>query len=93
MADENTKELHRAKRGVAILAACIVETLNETDHSFKERFLAKLGEGHADRAARLGHRRATIQFLAASLPPGSAESWWDAGQIDQARGRAEMRQF
>ena len=35
-------DLHRAKRGVAILATCIVETLNESDPTFKDRFLTTL---------------------------------------------------
>jgi hypothetical protein len=33
-------DLHRAKRGVAALVTCLVQTLNETDPSFHERFLA-----------------------------------------------------
>lgn len=37
-----TTDLHRAKRGTAILAACIVQTLNESDPSFEERFLERL---------------------------------------------------
>lgn len=35
-------DLHRSKRGVAILAACIVQTLNESDPSFEERFLERM---------------------------------------------------
>jgi len=45
MADETT-ELHRAKRGVAILASCIVETLNDGDPTFKDRFLKRLTEAY-----------------------------------------------
>ena len=41
---EKTTELHRAKRGVAALAACVVQTLNESDPAFQERFLKNLGE-------------------------------------------------
>ena len=37
-------DLHRAKRGVAILATCLVQTLNESDPSFQERFLARLSK-------------------------------------------------
>lgn len=37
-----TSDLHRAKRGVAILAACIVQTIRESDPSFEERFLKRL---------------------------------------------------
>jgi hypothetical protein len=48
MADENTTELHRAKRGAAILATIIVQTINETDPTFKERFLARLARGYRE---------------------------------------------
>ena len=37
-------ELDRAKRGTAALVACIVGTLDESDPTFRERFLAKLGD-------------------------------------------------
>jgi hypothetical protein len=43
MADQTT-DLHRAKRGVAALTACVVQTLNESDPSFQERFLKRLTE-------------------------------------------------
>lgn len=35
-------ELHRAKRGVAALTACVVQTLNESDPTFEKRFLDRL---------------------------------------------------
>lgn len=38
--------LHRAKIGTAILATCLVQTLNETDPTFQERFLKKLSEAY-----------------------------------------------
>lgn len=41
---EKTTELHRAKRGVAALTACVVQTLNESDPTFRERFLENLGK-------------------------------------------------
>ena len=40
---ENLTELHRAKRGAAALTACVVQTLNESDPTFQERFLKRLG--------------------------------------------------
>ena len=40
---EKTTDLHRAKRGVAALTACVVQTLNESDPTFRERFLENLG--------------------------------------------------
>lgn len=45
---EQMTELHRAKRGVAILAACIVQTLNETDPTFQERFLGRLARAYCE---------------------------------------------
>jgi hypothetical protein len=39
---DQTSDLHRAKRGGAILATCVVHTLNESDPSFRERFLERL---------------------------------------------------
>jgi len=44
----NLSDLHRAKRGVAILATCIVETLNETDPTFQERFLRRLERAYRE---------------------------------------------
>lgn len=41
-------DLHRAKRGVAILAACVVQTLNESDPSFQERFLDRLSRAYRE---------------------------------------------
>lgn len=43
-----TSDLHRAKRGMAILAACVVQTLNESDPSFEERFLERLGRAYGE---------------------------------------------
>jgi hypothetical protein len=49
MADnDNTTELHRAKRGAAILATCIVQTLNESDPTFKDRFLERLSRAYRE---------------------------------------------
>lgn len=39
-------DLHRAKRGVAILATCVVQALNESDPSFQERFLKRLRDAY-----------------------------------------------
>jgi hypothetical protein len=39
-------DLHRAKRGTAVLAVCIVQTLNESDPTFQERFLRRLKEAY-----------------------------------------------
>ncbi len=41
-------ELHRAQRGVAILATCIVETLNDSDPEFKQRFLKNLDHAYRE---------------------------------------------
>jgi hypothetical protein len=39
-------DLRHAKKGTAILVACIVQTLNESDPSFQERFLEKMGKAY-----------------------------------------------
>ena len=41
---EKLTELHRAKRGMAALTACVVQTLNESDPTCLERFLKNLGQ-------------------------------------------------
>lgn len=38
-----TDDLHQAKLAAAALAACIVQTLNESDPTFEGRFLDRLG--------------------------------------------------
>ncbi len=43
---EKMDDLFRAKRGVAILATCIVQTLNESDPTFQDRFLEKLSRAY-----------------------------------------------
>lgn len=48
MADEKTTELHRAKRGVAMLATIIVQTINESDPTFQARFLDRLARGYRE---------------------------------------------
>ncbi len=39
-------DLHRVKRGVAMLTACMVQTLKESDPTFEERFLARLARAY-----------------------------------------------
>ncbi|MBN9346366.1 MAG: hypothetical protein J0I48_09205 [Devosia sp.] len=41
-------DLHRAKRGVAILAACVVQTLGESDPTFERRFLGRLAAAYRE---------------------------------------------
>ncbi|MGN7127533.1 hypothetical protein [Methylorubrum thiocyanatum] len=41
-------DLHRAKRGTAILAACIAQTVNESDPSFQARFLDRLERAYSE---------------------------------------------
>lgn len=43
-----TTDLHRAKRGVAILVSCIIQTLNESDPSFEDRFLERLARAYRE---------------------------------------------
>ena len=40
-------DLHQTKRGFAVVAACIVRTIGETDPSFQARFLERLREAYA----------------------------------------------
>jgi hypothetical protein len=42
MASKNATQLRGAKRGAAILATCIVQTLTESDPTFQGRFLKRL---------------------------------------------------
>ena len=44
--EDQRSDLHRAKVGVAVLVTCLVETINESDPSFKERFLKKMGDAY-----------------------------------------------
>ena len=41
-------DLHRAKRGVATLIACVVQTQNESDPSFEKRFLERLSRAYRE---------------------------------------------
>ena len=42
MAVAPNDDLFHVRRGVAALAACIVQTLNESDPTFQERFVQRL---------------------------------------------------
>jgi hypothetical protein len=48
MMTNKTTDLHRAKSGVAMLAACIVQTLNESDPTFQDRFLERLSRAYRE---------------------------------------------
>jgi hypothetical protein len=39
-------DLHRAKRGVAVLVTCIIQTMNETDPTFQERCLKRMSDAY-----------------------------------------------
>jgi hypothetical protein len=45
---EQTTELHRSMRGVAMLATCIVQTMNESDPTFTGRFLERLARAYRE---------------------------------------------
>jgi hypothetical protein len=47
MADQ-TNDLGPLKTATAALAACIVQTLNESDPTFQERFLSNLGKVYGE---------------------------------------------
>ena len=46
MTTKTGDDLFRAKRGVAALVTCLVQTLNESDPSFQERFLHRLQKAY-----------------------------------------------
>lgn len=39
-------DLDHLKKGVAVLAACVVQTLDESDPSFEKRFLERLSRAY-----------------------------------------------
>jgi hypothetical protein len=52
-------DLFHARRGVAVLSACIVQTMNESDQGFQERFLRRLERASSE----LRDSGSTIQEL------------------------------
>ncbi|MBP2442855.1 hypothetical protein [Rhizobium leguminosarum] len=48
MTTDKRTDLHRAKVGVSILATCIVQTMNESDPTFTNRFLQRLGDAYSE---------------------------------------------
>ncbi|PDT19403.1 hypothetical protein CO674_33190 [Rhizobium hidalgonense] len=48
MTTDKRTDLHRAKVGVSILATCIVQTMNESDPTFTDRFLQRLSAAYSD---------------------------------------------
>lgn len=40
-------EVDQIKSGIAVIAACLVETLSDTDPTFRERFLTHLANAYA----------------------------------------------
>jgi len=45
---EPLTDLHQSKRGLAVVIACLVQTLNETDPTLQERFIARLEAAHRE---------------------------------------------
>lgn len=43
---DQRSDLHRAKVGVAVLATCIIEAINDTDPTFKDRVLKRMTEAY-----------------------------------------------
>lgn len=41
-------DLDHLKKGVAVLGACVVQTLNESDPSFEKRFLERLARAYRE---------------------------------------------
>jgi len=48
MMAEPKSDLDRAKNGMAILSACIVQTMNDADPTFRDRFLERLSHAYSD---------------------------------------------
>ncbi|NSY17245.1 hypothetical protein [Neorhizobium sp. AL 9.2.2] len=46
--DEKHRELQQIKAGVSVLAACVVQTINESDTTFQDRFLLKLRDAYIE---------------------------------------------
>ena len=46
--DVQKDDLNHAMRGTAVLAACIVQTLNESDPSFQKRFVDRLERAYSE---------------------------------------------
>jgi hypothetical protein len=40
--EDKRSDLHRAKLGMTMVSACLVQTLNETDPTFQNRFLKRM---------------------------------------------------
>lgn len=46
--EDKRSDLHRAKLGMTMVAACLVQTLNETDPTFQERFLKRMAAAYRE---------------------------------------------
>jgi hypothetical protein len=46
--DGKHRDLQQVKAGVSVLAACLVQTINETDTTFQDRFLLKLRDAYIE---------------------------------------------
>ena len=67
-------ELFHLKSGVAALAACVVETLNESDSTYRDRFLKKVSEAyHKLRDDRRNERVDDLEIL--SWTTGLLTGW------------------
>lgn len=62
---DQLSDLDHAKRGMAALTACIVQTLNESDHTFQGRFLEKIEKAYAEfRDHTAGDIRNELELIA-----------------------------
>lgn len=86
MTDQRS-DLHRAKVGVAVLATCIIEAVNESDPSFKERVLKKIQQAYyklrddteGDQTEQLELLQWTQEFLTGfDLIRGQGEPFFDS---------------
>lgn len=56
-------DLYPVKSATAVLAACVVETLNESDPSFRSRFLATLEKAYLRRREEVGDDLHELEVL------------------------------
>ena len=59
-----TSDLRHANLGMAALVACVVQTLNETDPTFQERFLTRVGKSYYEFLSDTGDATQELELLA-----------------------------
>ena len=68
-------DLDRTKRAVAALVTCVVTTLNETEPSFQERFLANLDKAYCKFQTRPKERGRLVACRASCKEKARHRRW------------------